>query len=71
MILYPQTYLVGAPMSVAGADIMDPTIKFNNYRFYGTILLCIIGSYRGGAFRGGGPRGLRPPGGSRRGLPRS
>ena len=30
-------------MSVAGADIMDPTIKFNNYRFYGTILLCIIG----------------------------
>jgi potassium/chloride transporter 4/5/6 len=38
-----QTYLVGAPMSVAGPDIMDPTTKFNNYRLYGTILLIIIG----------------------------
>ena len=30
-------------MSIAGPDIMDPTTKFNNYRFYGTILLFILG----------------------------
>jgi potassium/chloride transporter 4/5/6 len=42
-VFFFQTYLVGAPMSVAGPDIMDPTTKFNNYRLYGTILLIIIG----------------------------
>jgi potassium/chloride transporter 4/5/6 len=40
---FPQTYLIGQAMYIAGPDIMDPTTKFNNYRMYGTVLLLILG----------------------------
>ena len=37
-------YLVGAQMSLFGENIGDPSVKFNNYRVYGTLLLIIMGS---------------------------
>ena len=31
-------------MSLFGEDIGDPSVKFNNYRVYGTLVLLVMGS---------------------------
>jgi hypothetical protein len=31
---FPQTYLIGQAMYIAGPDIMDPTTKFHDPLFY-------------------------------------
>lgn len=36
-------YLFGADMSLFGPDIADESVKFNNYRVYGTFLLILMG----------------------------
>jgi solute carrier family 12 (potassium/chloride transporter), member 4/6 len=38
-----QTYLIGPPMSLFGPDISSDYVKFNNFRFYGTVLLMLMG----------------------------
>lgn len=38
------TYIVGPPMSLFGPDIDTPSVKFNNFRVYGTIFLIVMGT---------------------------
>ena len=39
-----QTYVIGPQMSLFGPDISDASVKFNNFRVYGTFLVIILGT---------------------------